>query len=50
MSNFNFFMFLELLINGVYVVFIEIQIGEVIDGPDDSLTRPVLDGIQYDYG
>ncbi|XP_071930791.1 uncharacterized protein [Coffea arabica] len=25
------------------------KIGEVIDGPDDSLTRPVLDGIQYDY-
>ncbi|KAI5660997.1 hypothetical protein M9H77_20320 [Catharanthus roseus] len=25
------------------------KIGEVVDGPDDSLTRPVLDGKQYDY-
>ncbi|XP_030941886.1 ubiquitin homeostasis protein lub1-like [Quercus lobata] len=24
-------------------------IGEVVDGPDDNLRRPVLDGIEYDY-
>lgn len=27
-----------------------IQIGEVVDGPDDSMKRTALDGIQYDYG
>lgn len=27
-----------------------IQIGEVVDGPDDSMKRSVLDGVQYDYG
>nr|KAJ0187166.1 hypothetical protein LSAT_V11C900493580 [Lactuca sativa] len=28
------------------------KIGEVIDGPDDGngMKRPVLDGVQYDYG
>uniref|UniRef100_A0A7N2MY97 PFU domain-containing protein n=1 Tax=Quercus lobata TaxID=97700 RepID=A0A7N2MY97_QUELO len=26
-----------------------LQIGEVVDGPDDNLRRPVLDGIEYDY-
>lgn len=26
------------------------QIGEVVDGPDNSMTRPIFDGIQYDYG
>ncbi|KAF6166573.1 hypothetical protein GIB67_005435 [Kingdonia uniflora] len=25
------------------------KIGEVVDGPEDSLNRPVLDGIQYDH-
>ncbi|GAB2267294.1 hypothetical protein Dimus_002279 [Dionaea muscipula] len=25
------------------------KIGEVVDGPDDSLKRPVLDGMEYDY-
>ncbi|XP_059653855.1 uncharacterized protein LOC132300680 isoform X2 [Cornus florida] len=25
------------------------KIGEVVDGPDDGMKRPVLDGIQYDY-
>ncbi|KAL3515207.1 hypothetical protein ACH5RR_022109 [Cinchona calisaya] len=25
------------------------KIGEVIDGPDDRMTQPILDGIQYDY-
>ncbi|KAI3804971.1 hypothetical protein L1987_26901 [Smallanthus sonchifolius] len=25
------------------------KIGEVIDGPDDGMKRPVLDGVQYDY-
>ncbi|KAK9001372.1 hypothetical protein V6N11_083157 [Hibiscus sabdariffa] len=25
------------------------KIGEVVDGPDDSMNRPVLDGVQYDY-
>uniref|UniRef100_A0A7N2MZL3 Phospholipase A-2-activating protein n=1 Tax=Quercus lobata TaxID=97700 RepID=A0A7N2MZL3_QUELO len=25
------------------------KIGEVVDGPDDNLRRPVLDGIEYDY-
>ncbi|KAM7479274.1 hypothetical protein LguiA_027487 [Lonicera macranthoides] len=25
------------------------KIGEVVDGPDDSMNRPVLDGTQYDY-
>ncbi|KAI3446071.1 hypothetical protein Pfo_002736 [Paulownia fortunei] len=25
------------------------KIGEVVDGPDDNMKRPVLDGIQYDY-
>uniref|UniRef100_A0A7N2N193 Uncharacterized protein n=1 Tax=Quercus lobata TaxID=97700 RepID=A0A7N2N193_QUELO len=25
------------------------MIGEVVDGPDDNLRRPVLDGIEYDY-
>ncbi|CAI9104464.1 OLC1v1003135C2 [Oldenlandia corymbosa var. corymbosa] len=25
------------------------KIGEVVDGPDDSLARPILEGIQYDY-
>ncbi|KAK9286934.1 hypothetical protein L1049_015342 [Liquidambar formosana] len=25
------------------------KIGEVVDGPDDSMKRPVLDGIEYDY-
>ncbi|THG16567.1 hypothetical protein TEA_028782 [Camellia sinensis var. sinensis] len=24
-------------------------IGEVVDGPDDSMKRPVLDGVEYDY-
>ncbi|KAG5526582.1 hypothetical protein RHGRI_032755 [Rhododendron griersonianum] len=24
-------------------------IGEVVDGPDDSMKRPILDGLQYDY-
>ncbi|GLT55414.1 hypothetical protein SLA2020_285370 [Shorea laevis] len=26
-----------------------IKIGEVVDGPDDNMKRPVLDGIEYDY-
>ncbi|KAK6916532.1 WD40 repeat [Dillenia turbinata] len=25
------------------------KIGEVVDGPDDGMKRPVLDGIEYDY-
>ncbi|KAB1207227.1 Phospholipase A-2-activating protein [Morella rubra] len=25
------------------------KIGEVVDGPDDSMKHPVLDGIEYDY-
>lgn len=25
------------------------KIGEVVDGPEDSMKRPILDGIQYDY-
>ncbi|MBA0666741.1 hypothetical protein Goklo_003112 [Gossypium klotzschianum] len=25
------------------------KIGEVVDGPDDSMKRSVLDGVQYDY-
>ncbi|KAK6946202.1 WD40 repeat [Dillenia turbinata] len=25
------------------------HIGEVVDGPDDGMKRPVLDGIEYDY-
>ncbi|XP_062176916.1 uncharacterized protein LOC133881875 isoform X1 [Alnus glutinosa] len=25
------------------------KIGEVVDGPDDNMKRPVLDGIEYDY-
>ncbi|GKD53198.1 phospholipase A2-activating protein [Tanacetum coccineum] len=25
------------------------EIGEVIDGPDDGVKRPVHDGVQYDY-
>uniref|UniRef100_A0A2P2MGW9 Phospholipase A-2-activating protein n=1 Tax=Rhizophora mucronata TaxID=61149 RepID=A0A2P2MGW9_RHIMU len=25
------------------------KIGEVVDGPDDGLKRPVLDGLEYDY-
>ncbi|KAL7236725.1 hypothetical protein ACSBR1_019930 [Camellia fascicularis] len=25
------------------------KIGEVVDGPDDSMKRPVLDGVEYDY-
>ncbi|KAG5526581.1 hypothetical protein RHGRI_032755 [Rhododendron griersonianum] len=25
------------------------KIGEVVDGPDDSMKRPILDGLQYDY-
>ncbi|KAI5592105.1 hypothetical protein BDE02_04G130000 [Populus trichocarpa] len=25
------------------------KIGEVVDGPDDGMKRPVLDGIDYDY-
>ncbi|GMJ06806.1 hypothetical protein like AT3G18860 [Hibiscus trionum] len=25
------------------------KIGEVVDGPDDSMNRSVLDGVQYDY-
>ncbi|KAE8686785.1 cytochrome c bioproteinsis protein CCS1 [Hibiscus syriacus] len=25
------------------------MIGEVVDGPDDSMNRTVLDGVQYDY-
>ncbi|EXB63614.1 hypothetical protein L484_026955 [Morus notabilis] len=25
------------------------MIGEVVDGPDDGMKRPVLDGIEYDY-
>ncbi|OMO63433.1 hypothetical protein COLO4_32463 [Corchorus olitorius] len=25
------------------------KIGEVVDGPDDSMTRSVLDGVQYDH-
>lgn len=26
-----------------------LQIGEVVDGPDDT-DRPIFEGIQYDYG
>ncbi|CAK7329744.1 unnamed protein product [Dovyalis caffra] len=26
------------------------KIGEVVDGPDDGIKQPVLDGIEYDYG
>ncbi|XP_015900825.2 uncharacterized protein LOC107433940 [Ziziphus jujuba] len=25
------------------------KIGEVVDGPDDSMKRPVLDGVEYDH-
>ncbi|KAL5858141.1 hypothetical protein ACOSQ3_005599 [Xanthoceras sorbifolium] len=25
------------------------KVGEVVDGPDDGMNRPVLDGIQFDY-
>ncbi|CAI9769098.1 unnamed protein product [Fraxinus pennsylvanica] len=25
------------------------KIGEVVDGPDDNMKHPVLDGVQYDY-
>ncbi|KAH9695977.1 phospholipase a2-activating protein [Citrus sinensis] len=25
------------------------KLGEVVDGPDDGMNRPILDGIQYDY-
>ncbi|KAL3722505.1 hypothetical protein ACJRO7_034818 [Eucalyptus globulus] len=25
------------------------KIGEVVDGPEDSMNRPALDGVQYDY-
>lgn len=25
------------------------KIGEVVDGPNDGMNRPVLDGVQYDY-
>lgn len=25
------------------------KVGEVVDGPDDGMNRPILDGIQYDY-
>ncbi|KAA8545939.1 hypothetical protein F0562_020610 [Nyssa sinensis] len=25
------------------------KIGEVVDGPDDNMKRPVLDGVQYDH-
>ncbi|OAY25488.1 phospholipase A-2-activating protein [Manihot esculenta] len=25
------------------------KIGEVVDGPDDGMKRPILDGIEYDY-
>ncbi|XP_076950188.1 uncharacterized protein LOC143623090 [Bidens hawaiensis] len=25
------------------------KIGEVVDGPDDGMKRPVLDGVQYDF-
>ncbi|KAG6711561.1 hypothetical protein I3843_05G053600 [Carya illinoinensis] len=25
------------------------KIGEVVDGPDDNMKRPLLDGIEYDY-
>lgn len=27
-----------------------IQIGEVVDGPDDNMKSSVLDGVQYDHG
>ena len=32
------------------MVFLSMQIGEVVDGPDDGMKRPVLDGSEYDYG
>ncbi|GAB2238763.1 hypothetical protein Droror1_Dr00024676 [Drosera rotundifolia] len=25
------------------------KIGEIVDGPNDGLKRPVLDGVEYDY-
>ena len=34
----------------VLLSLIHFQIGEVVDGPDDGMKRPVLDGIEYDYG
>ena len=30
-------------------IFVFLKIGEVVDGPEES-SRPILDGIQYDYG
>lgn len=44
----GFFILLGILL--MFYATVWIQIGEVVDGPDDSMARPVLDGIQYDYG
>ena len=34
----------------MFFLYIFLKIGEVVDGPDDNLRRPVFDGIEYDYG
>lgn len=38
------------LISMMFFFNIFFKIGEVVDGPDDNLRRPVLDGIEYDHG
>lgn len=38
------------LISLMFFLYIFLKIGEVVDGPDDNLRRPVFDGIEYDYG
>ncbi|RWR72325.1 phospholipase A-2-activating protein isoform X1 [Cinnamomum micranthum f. kanehirae] len=36
--------------NSVNKIWRNLQIGEVVDGPEDNVNRAVLDGVQYDYG
>jgi hypothetical protein len=38
------------LIALVLLFLFHFQIGEVVDGPEDGMKRPVLDGFEYDYG
>lgn len=46
-----FFFFLSVFDGTIfYIQSFFFQIGEVVDGPDDNMKRPVLDGIEYDYG
>lgn len=46
----SFYHFVPFLFSTCIDISSKLQIGEVVDGPDDSFKQPVLEGIQYDYG